>query len=86
MNRAVRMVLSTTLVLGLAASVLSVVQTPAAGKSEERAYLIAYKNDLPSGFEERIEESGGSVETAIDEIGIVSAIGLRPSGPSGQCG
>lgn len=78
MNRAVRMVLSTTLVLGLAASALSVVQTPASGKSKERAYLIAYKNNIPSDLEERIEESGGSVETVIDEVGIVSATSDDP--------
>lgn len=78
MKKTVKVLLSSTLVLGLAASALSVVQSPVYGKGKETSYLIAYKNELPRDFEERIEELGGTVETVVDEVGIVSASSNDP--------
>ncbi|USG65303.1 S8 family serine peptidase [Brevibacillus ruminantium] len=79
MKKTVNVLLSSTLVLGLAMSALSAVQTPIFAKGKETTYLIAYKNDIPSDFEERIEELGGSVETVVDEVGIVSVTSNDPN-------
>lgn len=75
MKKSLKLVLlNSALVLGLAASVLSAVQAPVQGKSKETSYLIAFKKEsLPDDFEEQIEEAGGSVETVVEDIGIVSA-------------
>lgn len=70
--------LNTSLVVGLMATVLSAVQAPVQGKSKETSYLIAYKSDLPDNFEEMIEEAGGEVGTVVEEIGIVSATSDDP--------
>ncbi|MGG1664406.1 S8 family serine peptidase [Brevibacillus sp. NRS-1366] len=79
MKKSLKLVLfNSTLVIGLMASVLSVVQVPVQGKSKETSYLIAYKKDLPDDFEEQIEEAGGKVGTVVEEIGIVSATSDDP--------
>jgi len=72
--------ISTSLVLTMMAGVLSGVQAPAAfAKGGETSYLIAFTgNDLPDDFEDTIEEAGGEVERAIEEIGIVSATSDDP--------
>jgi subtilisin family serine protease len=72
--------ISTTLVLTIMAGVLSGVQAPSAiAKEKETSYLIAFKGkDLPNDFEEIIEEAGGEVERAIEEVGIVSATSNEP--------
>lgn len=49
-----------------------------ANAKSEKTYLIAFKWDLPSGYQAEIEQAGGTVIRAIPEIGIVSATSWTP--------
>ncbi|WP_139492631.1 S8 family serine peptidase [Brevibacillus dissolubilis] len=65
--------LSSTLVLSVIATAFAGVSSGAlASDNLEKSYLIAYKGDLPTNYQETIEQAGGHVERAIPEVGIVS--------------
>jgi len=65
--------MNSTIVFSLIATTLATVQAPVVEAKADKYYMVAFKGEeLPDDYEERIEEAGGEVERAIEEIGIVS--------------
>lgn len=64
----------------LAGAALALASSLSVAQAEELRYLVMFqKSELPKGFESRIQSAGGTVVSALPEVGIAVATSSNPS-------